>query len=359
MRLLFISRFIPYTGGREVILQSLLHFLSKQYDIHLLTPDTGYHPNDFEIHNFVGKRELQELIRKIKPQLINVHTFYFAINALRIAKKIKVPIALTLHGLFLEEYGNYYRETIRKITNQVDIVSVVCEFHKNELIKLGLNDCKIILIRNGINLDKFTLARPDRYKVRQILNLPLHEKIIVTPSRLTPIKGLDTLVKALSMVKSGPRLLITVPVGRYNTEERQYGQHLVKMARRLCVVDRLIIQFHESDIMPFVYRAANLFVLPSVIEGTPLSLLEAMASRLPCVASSVGGISEIINDGKNGYLFMPNDAAQLALLIDKGLRSDKIDRITNSAFITVRSRFNQQQMFNGYSALFNQLIYRN
>jgi len=60
MKILFVSRFIPYTGGREILLQNLLHYLAKNHEIYLLTPDIGYFTNDFTVYNFQSKKQLQQ-----------------------------------------------------------------------------------------------------------------------------------------------------------------------------------------------------------------------------------------------------------------------------------------------------------
>jgi len=113
MKLLFISRFIPYIGGREVVLQSILHKLSRKHQVYLLTPDKGYFTHDFTIFNFKYLQEIPRLINKIRPDIINIHTFYFTKPTLSISQKLNIPVILTLHGLFLNYYGRKYQKFFR------------------------------------------------------------------------------------------------------------------------------------------------------------------------------------------------------------------------------------------------------
>jgi len=360
MKLLFVSRFIPYIGGREVILQSILHKLSKKHQVFLLTPDTGYFTQDFTIYNFRHLKEIPKLIEKIKPDIINIHTFYFTKPILSISQKLNIPVVLTLHGLFLDCYGRKYQKFFKFIKNRLKnpnfFISVVCEHYKKQLENFGISSKQIYLIKNGIDPQKYTCF--NNYSKRALRkNLYLHQssKIILTVARFIPLKGLNYLVKAISSLKSRNFvLLISAPTGRYNKEEIQYRNFLLKYAQRMGCKNRVIIQFHDHESVPFLYKGCDLFILFSILEGLPLSILEAMVCGLLTIASDVGGISEIIEDGKNGFLVQPGDYKSMVHVIAKSLSLNikKKKHITQNARKTVIRNFSEKQMVNQYEELF-------
>lgn len=360
MKLLFISRFIPYIGGREVILQSILHKLSKSHQVYLLTPDRGYFTQDFAIFNFKYLKEIPRLINKIRPDIINIHTFYFARPILSSSQKLNIPIILTLHGLFLGYYGKKYQNFFKFIKNRLKspnfFISVVCEHHKKRLGDFGISPEKIYVIKNGIDLKKFVYVKNFSKKIlRKNLYLPQSSKIILTVARLTPLKGLDHLIRAFSLLKSKNLvLLISSPIGRYNQEEIKYRDFLLKWAEKLGCKNKLIIQFHDHESIPLLYKSCDLFVLPSVIEGLPLSILEAMASNLLTIASNVGGVGEIIKDGKNGFLIQPQNYKNMAHVIEGGLNlsEPKKKRIIQNSQKTIAKNFLETRMIDQYEKLF-------
>jgi len=360
MKLLFISRFIPYIGGREVILQNILHKLSKNHQVYLLTPDRGYFTQDFTIYNFQHLKEISRLINKIKPDIINVHAFYFAKPALSISQKLNIPIVLTLHGLFLNYYGKKYQKLFEFIKNRFKnprfFISVVCEHHKKQLEDFGISPSKIYVIKNGIDLEKFVCIKNFSKRIlRKNLYLPQSNKIILTVARFTPLKGLDYLAKAFSLLKFKDLiLLISTPTGRYNKEEMSYRDYLLKRAEKWGCKNKIIIQFHDHESIPLLYKSCDLFVLSSVIEGLPLSILEAMACGLLTIASNVGGISEIIKNAKNGFLIQPEDYKNIARVIEKSLNIDELKKkyIIQNAQKTIIKNFSEERMISQYKELF-------
>ncbi|MGB9680803.1 MAG: glycosyltransferase, partial [Minisyncoccia bacterium] len=142
--------------------------------------------------------------------------------------------------------------------------------------------------------------------------------------------------------------------GRYNKEEIKYRDFLLKYAQKMGCKNRIIVQFHDHESMPFLYKSCDLFVLPSIIEGFPLSVLEAMASGLLTIASNVGGISEIIEDSKTGFLVQPKNYKNIASVIEKGLnlnRKRKRYMIQNATRVVVEN-FSEKRMINQYEELF-------
>jgi glycosyltransferase involved in cell wall biosynthesis len=105
-----------------------------------------------------------------------------------------------------------------------------------------------------------------------------------------------------------------------------------------------------------LFAAADLFVLPSLFEGLPLAVLEAMAAGCPVIATDVGGVKEVINDGTNGLVVPPADPAALSEALLRLLKNKKEGkRFAKAAMERVRSDFSAERMCREYDALFMNL----
>ncbi len=168
-------------------------------------------------------------------------------------------------------------------------------------------------------------------------------KVIGVIGRLDPIKDHATLFRAFEQVaRSMPEIRLMV-IG--DGPERQ---KLEAMAKNLTEAD---IRFFGNRLdVPELLRQLDLFVLPSLNEGISNTILEAMASGVPVIASRTGGNPELVTDGETGALFTPGDQAQLAGLMEKFLKDDPLRQITGKrARESVIQRFSMANMAAGYA----------
>jgi glycosyltransferase involved in cell wall biosynthesis len=123
--------------------------------------------------------------------------------------------------------------------------------------------------------------------------------------------------------------------------------------------DRLRLLGYRSDISELL-SASDFFVLPSLAEGLPLSMLEAMAQALPVVATPVGGIPEVITDGLNGRLVPVNQPETLAKVLAELIRDPALRRsLGSTALRHVQDRFSFERMAQRYEALYRSLLVQN
>ena len=179
-----------------------------------------------------------------------------------------------------------------------------------------------------------------RYKISEIFNPSVTKRlksslnpigpVVLTVCRISAEKGLDYLVSASAIiVKSIPKVKIVIKGSSYKSNpesQRKYEVELRQKIQELKLDEsfKILEQSPYSEI-PEYLAAADVFVLPSISEGMPLALMEAMATGLPVVATRVGGIPEILVDGINGLMVNPRDAHALAssiiaILSDSNLR---------------------------------------
>jgi glycosyltransferase involved in cell wall biosynthesis len=165
---------------------------------------------------------------------------------------------------------------------------------------LGWAPHKIEVIRNGIDIERFR-KRPDP-ELRRALTAGSDDVVFVTPARLDPQKGIDVLLRAARAV-DGARFVIA---GTGAERARLESQ-----AAALGVHERVRFLGHRADV-PELLAASDAFVLPSLFEGTPLALLEAMAAGKPVVSSAIPGTDELVVDGETGLLVQAGDPEALA-----------------------------------------------
>ncbi len=176
---------------------------------------------------------------------------------------------------------------------------------------------RISVLYNGVDISHFTPVPGIGCDVRRELGLRCEDLVVGTVGRLSPEKGgVDLLiraVKSLCLEYPHARLLI-VGDGPMRPELEKVAAHTGLDA---------LFAGTRNDI-PRLLSAMDIFVLPSLREAMPIALLEAMAMRLPVVATLVGGVPEIVEDGKTGLLVPPDDESVLALALNKLASSPKL-----------------------------------
>jgi glycosyltransferase involved in cell wall biosynthesis len=182
---------------------------------------------------------------------------------------------------------------------------------------------KARVIYDGVDTERFHPCRTGK-AVREELGIEKDELVIGMVSRLDPLKGQDTLIRAVGILqKDFPRLILLM-AGESSSRDRWYRLHLEQLAQKLCLWGKVMFIGNRNDIES-VTNAMDIAALPSRDEGFGLTLVEAMASGKPVVATAVGGIPEVVEDGVTGLLVPPGDPQALAkalgtLLSNRDLR---------------------------------------
>ncbi|MEX1254783.1 MAG: glycosyltransferase family 4 protein [Dehalococcoidia bacterium] len=212
---------------------------------------------------------------------------------------------------------------------------------------MGRRPAKVDVVNTGIELDRF-VPGTGRAAVRDSFGYGPADLVVGTVSRLDDErKGLDDFLemaaRTVASVPDAQFLIVGDGVLRPRLEER---------AAVLGISERVTFAGWRADV-PAVLAAMDVFVMPSLFEGGPTSLLEAMAMRMPVVASRVGMVPEVIADGGNGLIVPPGDSsalaeATMALLLDDELRA----RTAAAARETALERFSIERMADGYLGVF-------
>ena len=206
---------------------------------------------------------------------------------------------------------------------------------------------KIRVVHNGVPLD--TIRRRPDPAIRRVLTGEIDRPVVLTAARLEPQKGLEYLLKTAALVPN---------VGFAIAGEGTARQSLESLAARLGVADRVRFLGHREDV-PDLLANADLFVLPSLFEGLPVSVLEAMAAGVAVIASAIAGTDEVVRDGETGLLVAPRDPAALAAAVR--VLTDNPERrheLAAAGAARVREEFSADVMVARIAATYEELLSR-
>lgn len=239
----------------------------------------------------------------------------------------KKPLVVTYRGDWDSSYGSFFRRFglrlinaifVKRLLNRADCIISPSKFFIMRSVILSKYIEKVTVIPNGINVKEFQIPQ-SKFECRIKLGLPQNCKIILFMGSLYPHKGPDILIKSMRMVVDKIPDALLVMGG-----EGILKQQLIKIVAEQNLEDKILFRgfIHDTE-KAFYYNAADLFVLPSLVESFGNVNLEAMACGLPIVASDVGGIPDLIKPDVNGILVKPDDSLVLSSAIIDILSSNE------------------------------------
>jgi glycosyltransferase involved in cell wall biosynthesis len=240
--------------------------------------------------------------------------------------------------------------SLRRHADRILCVSDALRRHCRDLS--GLPAERLSVAYNGVDLDEFHAASAiSRNESRDALSIPPEAAVLMTVAVLRPPKGLEFMLRAMpAIARACPRVYYVV-IGEGPDRPR-----LEQLAQELRVAAHVLFTGERADV-PRLLQAADLFVLPSLTEALPTVLAEAAASGLPIVASHVGGVAEMIEDGRSGYLVAPSSPSELADRCLELLGSAALRRRMGSAGRTVAGeRFSLAGQVRRLSSLYHELM---
>jgi glycosyltransferase involved in cell wall biosynthesis len=221
-------------------------------------------------------------------------------------------IVCTIHVAPRELQGWKIRADRALMSRAVNRYIAVSQASRERLVRfLGLAPSSVTVVPNAVELGRFDApAAPARAAIRAAWGIPTAAPVLGSLARLSPQKGLTYLVTAMPSILAAHPDTYALVVG-----EGYLREELEAQARSLGVDQRMLFVGYHANTVDYL-RAMDLFVLPSLYEGMPLSILEAMGAGLPVVATAVDGTPEAVLDGETGLLIPAADPAALATAID-------------------------------------------
>jgi glycosyltransferase involved in cell wall biosynthesis len=227
------------------------------------------------------------------------------VPAALLARLAGVPVVISHeHGSSLYDHSVRRALNVHIVGRLSDVVLAVSEWDRANLIEGGMPADRVRVLPNGI------LPLPSGADVRAEL-APDGVPLIGALGRLDPVKGYDDLIGAVRVLKDRGTAVRCVIAGVGPDETRLKG-----MIDELGLEDDVQLLGLRDDVASLL-RAFDVAVMSSHSEGSPLAIIEYMAAGLPIVATSAGGISELISDGEHGLLVEPQDPAALAAALER------------------------------------------
>ncbi len=267
-------------------------------------------------------------LRHERIQVVHTYNFYGNAFALPAARLARIPVVVASIRDIGGGLAPLHQRAHRVVCRLAHRIVVNAEAIRQYLTAQGYDPRKIVVIRNGVDLSRFSGRRGDS-RLRQDFGLPPGAPLVAVISRLIRMKGVEHFLEAAAVVARRVPDVWFLVVGEWYRLARNdaivrddtYRHELERLAARLGLDGRIVFTGFRPDV-PELLAEVAVCVLPSLGEGLPNAVLEAMAAGVPVVATRVGGIAEAVEDGVTGLLVPPRDASALARAI-YGLLGDQ------------------------------------
>lgn len=296
---------------------------------------------------FIELPKLVMLVRRIQPDILHAHLFHANCIGRIVGTMCRVPIIIsTIHNI---DFGGRFRERVLQYTDFMSTrtIAISAAVEQAMLARKVVPSTKLTVIENGIDVDAFQIRNRGNVSVlRERLTLPIDRHIFVSVGRLQEQKGYAFLLEAARQLANEHTRVLFIVLG-----EGELRGLLEKEIMNQGLQDSVWLLGNRENVAEYLY-ASDSFVMPSLWEGLPIALLEAMACALPIVATRVGGVPDAV--GNTAILVPPKDATALADACRKMLAQPAEQRaVLGSAMRQiVESRFSLQTNMQKYEQLY-------
>lgn len=293
---------------------------------------------------------IAQVCRSLRPHVVHTRN-WGTMDAVIGARLARVPVVVHAeHGFSIGDVlgAHRYRRWLQRILFAgIDRVVAVSEHLRNLLLdEIGIQPSKVVLIRDGIDVGRFQ-GHADRAALRGRLGYGPNDFVIGSVGRLDPVKNFSALIDAMAALvprRSDARLMIA---GDGPDED-----NLRRQVQQLGLDKQIALLGYREDISDLL-NAMDLFVLPSLAEGTCNAILEAMAVGLPVVATRVAGNPELVLHDQTGWLVPPRDVRALAERIEYYANNPVLGRQHGLAGREhVLRQYTAEQMVDAYADLY-------
>jgi glycosyltransferase involved in cell wall biosynthesis len=305
---------------------------------------------------------LARIIRKERPQILHTHTAKAGAvgrMAALLAGDARPPIVVhTFHGHVLRGYFDPvrtygFRLLERWLARSTTKLIAVSPQVRDDLVDFGVAPPeRFAIVRLGIELERRVATDDDaRRETRRVLGVPQDAFVVGWVGRMTAVKNTDDVLLALRTLHDrgvdGYLLMVGDGPDRERVEQRAHDLELTR---------RCLFLGYQEEVARF-YAALDAMLLPSVNEGTPVSAIEALAARRPVVATRVGGVPDVVDEGEDGFLVEPGAPAALAERLERLAREPELrERMGERGRARVLDRYAVSRLVDDIDALYRELL---
>lgn len=325
-----LAKYLLKRGHRPVVVSAggeLVRDLEKSGVIHHTLPvDNKFFPVMIK-----AARGLEDIIRHEAVEIVHARSRVPAWVAFMACRRLNIPLITTAHGYYSSHLFSYIMGFGKYTIVPSSTVG------KRMAEDFGVPFENLRLIPRSVDLERYMLKDPPPASKKDFL--------IAVVGRITPIKGQLYFLKAMTRVlRDFPETKAWI-VGGISPGKDNYMEELEVWRRRLGLAEAVTFLGNRRDI-PEILRRSDLLVMPSVAEESfGRVIVEAQASGVPVVATRVGGVVEIIEDGKNGFLVHPRDDEALAEAISRILKDPALaSRLVQEGRRKVEEKFSLARM---------------
>lgn len=304
-----------------------------------------------------GILSLRQVIKKNRIALIHTQLFGADVVGRIAGRLLRIPVVSTIQSSVYEPGIPYFRSPRRqwldgwtgRLCNKKFIA--VSEFVKKSVVqRLKFREEKIVVIYNAVDVEEFS-ALPDRLSLRRQFGFRETETLLICVGKMNPPKGHRYLIEALlKVVPLFPHLKLLI------LGDGPSRKALETLGQSLGLKDHLVFLGEWAEVKEFL-SLSDIFVFPTLSEGMPLALLEAMAVGKPCIASDIPPIREAIQDRETGLLVKPRSAEAIAEAILELLKSpEKAQTIALRGRESIFKRFDAEKSARLLETLYQEIL---
>ena len=341
------------TGLEEAYEGSMRDWAANQGVMPIIIPELGREISP--IADLKALYKLYRLFRREKPDIVHTHTAKAGFIGRLAAWLAGVPVIVhTFHGHVFHSYFGPLKTRLfvfieKVLAHLTDRIITISQLQRQEILGYGIaSPDKIVIISLGFDLEPFLTNDRLQGQLRAELGLDNKVKLVGIVARLTGVKNHSLFLEAAALVHERCDLIHFLIVG-----DGELRVELEQRAKNLGLSEVVSFLGWRQD-LPAIYADLNLVVLTSRNEGTPVTLIEAQASGCPVVATTVGGVPDIVIDKVTGYLVPPNDARVLAERMLTALRGDS-QKLGQAGRQMVKDKFSVSRLVNDIETLYKGL----
>ena len=302
--------------------------------------------------DFSSIKKIRDILKNHHVKILHSHDFKSNLYGLIASKNLGMKRILTAGGTtrdsIVKKFYVYMDETFTY--RFYDYIVAVSREIYDKLLKKNIKQGKVVIVENGID-ESLYYYDADRTQNDNYFSINNTNKVFAVIGRLFPDKAHRYFINAFSEIKKNYPTSVALIIGEGPSEEE-----IRKQIIDLKLEDRVFLCGVRKDMM-YVYRNIDYLVLPSLTEGLPYVLLEAMLFKVPVLATDVGGIPNIVINGVTGYLVPAGDVQSLKNGMEKMLNNpEKTREMAEEGYKLVNEKYSARRMAEDYSRLYDSMI---